>query len=348
MSQNAPLEQVLSALPERPTAAAAAIALAALEQARSYGLGALLAHYLPEQAALPKSEELAARFSAARLQRLTLAALSLLEQAGLKPVLLKGLAIAARCYPEPWLRPAVDVDVLVTPESLDPATRALEHAGWTRRTQAPKSSFEYSKDVAFAAPGGGLLELHFGYSADFQARVDVAAMVSRSRVVRLAGRDVRVLSDADDLLLQCVHAAHHGFEGVKWLFDLKLLAMAGPDWRALPPLAGEYRVASAVGMALREAERRVRAPVPGWLLRELPPGRVRAMAVRRVARSKDPDVASLGTSLLLADALSAGLLQEAVFRPLGRALSRAGWGEQAKKAARELAARVGALRRKDV
>ncbi len=354
------LEQLLAELPERvgyaarlasadAAAAAADPPLLLWEQARQHGLAPLLAHHLPALFPLPRSEEVSARFSAARLQRLTFECLEILEEAGRRPVLLKGLAIAARYYPEPWLRPAVDVDVLVSPRELDAATQALERAGWRRATKAPATTFEYSKDVQLLAPkGGGLLELHFGYSADFQARIDVEALLSRSRVVELAGRPTRVLGETDDLLLQCVHAAHHGFEGVKWLYDLKLLALRGPRWEPLVPLSREYRVASAVGMALREAARRVRAPVPRRVLEALPPGPARAWAARRLARSKDPDVASLGTSLVLADELSPGLAQEALVRPLGRALSRLGLGRQAKQAAARVARRFGGLRRRDV
>jgi hypothetical protein len=98
-------------------------------------------------------------------------------------------------------------------------------------------------------------------------------------------------------------------------------------------------------MALAEAARRVRAPVPGWVLEELGPGVLRAAVARKVAESASIDVADLGESLLLADRPSLGLLREVLVRPAGRALVRAGLGERAKRLGSVLGEHVGMLRR---
>jgi hypothetical protein len=346
------LESVLSELPEFPQRAAARteeLGLEAVaEEARGFWLSPLLSHYLPAQFPLSKAESVAARFRAARLERQTIEVLSLLEAAGLHPILLKGIDIAARLYPEPWLRPSVDVDVLVSPRELAAATQALVRAGWEQATAAPKTKFEFSKDLMFVAPRGGMLELHFGYDASFQARFDVDRLIARARVTQLGRSRVRALAEADDLVLQCTHAAHHVFDGVKWLFDLKLAAIATPScWDGVPETAREYRVVSAVGMALREAVRRVKAPIPAHVLERLPVGLARQHAVRRLGGRLDPDAADLTMSLLLADRLSWGWIREAAVRPVGRVLQRAGLGDQAKQLAGRVAKRVGVVRRED-
>ena len=345
------LEQVLAELPEAPERAALVVERFGAEvvaaEARQFALTPLLAHYLPGRFLLQQGEELSARFLSARLERLSLEALAILEKANVRAALLKGLELATRLYPEAWLRPSVDVDVLVASGEFETAARALAAAGWKQAGDPPRTAFEFSKDLAFLAPGGGMLELHFGYNADFQARVDAQALIARSHVVQLKGGVGRVLAAEDSLLVQCVHAAHHAFTGVKWLFDLKLEALAEPGcWDALVERAHEYRVASAVGMSLREATRRVRATVPVAVLRRLPPGPLRALAVRRASAAEGEDLPNLLGSLLLADGLSLGLLEEAAVRPLGRILNRAGVGTPAKRAAWIIAERLGIMRRR--
>jgi hypothetical protein len=131
------------------------------------------------------------------------------------------------------------------------------------------------------------------------------------------------------------------------MFDLKLVARTSPDWFGLIERAREYRVASAVGMALGEAVRRMHAPVPPTILRRLPPGPLRARIVRRVARIEDDDLSNLACSLMLADGLSLRLVEEAAVRPLGRLLTRLGLGEPAKRVAWQMARRFGMIRRRD-
>lgn len=345
------LEKVLAELPGSPPRAGEVADRLGVDsvarEARPLGLGPLLAFHLPDRFPLREEESQSARFRAARCRRLSLRALAVLESAGIRAALLKGWGIAAWLYPEPWLRPSADVDVLVSPSDFGQAASALVDAGFRQMGEPPRTAFEFSKDVPFLAPGGGMLELHFGYNATFQARFDGEGLLARSRTVRRGEDDLRVLAPADDFVLQCAHAAHHAFEGAKWLYDLKLASLdAEMDWGLVLDAARVARVASAVGMALQEAVRRVRAPVPEGILQALPPGRVRAAAARGICRIGIPDVTDVLNSLLLADGLTWEWAREAAVRPLGRVLQRAGAGAQAKRAAGMTSKWTRALRRR--
>jgi hypothetical protein len=345
------VEKVLAELPGSPARAGEVADRLGVDsvarEARPLGLGPLLAFYLPDRFPLREEERQSARFRAARCRRLSLRALAVLESTGVRAALLKGWGIAARLYPEPWLRPSADVDVLVSPRDFGQAASALSNAGFRQMGEPPRTAFEFSKDVPFLGPGGGMLELHFGYNATFQARFDAEGLLARSRTVRRGEDDLRVLAPADDFVLQCVHAAHHAFAGAKWLYDLKLAALdAEMDWGLVLDAARVARVASAVGMALQEAVRRMRAPVPERVLRALPLGRVRAAAARGICRIGIPDVADVLSSLLLADGLTWGWAREAAVRPLGRLLQRAGAGAHAKRVAGVTSKWTRALRRR--
>src|SRR5438105_1544728 len=53
---------------------------------------------------------------------------------GARPVLFKGAALAHSHYPEPWLRPRLDADILISPASVPASLDALERAGYQPQT----------------------------------------------------------------------------------------------------------------------------------------------------------------------------------------------------------------------
>lgn len=59
------------------------------------------------------------------------------EQAGIQPVVLKGLALAYKYYPDPALRPVSDLDLLLHKEDMMPALRILAEAGYQVRFPDP-------------------------------------------------------------------------------------------------------------------------------------------------------------------------------------------------------------------
>ena len=149
---------------------------------------------------------------------------SLLREAGVEPLLVKGWA-ATRFYPEPGLRPYGDIDLLVRPEQHALAREALV-AGAPAPVDLPR----------------GLADL------DDHEMEDVFA---RSRLVSLCDVDVRIPSSEDHLRLLCLHALRHGVSRALWLCDIAAALEARPsvfDWDRL--LAGDPRRSEAVVVAL--------------------------------------------------------------------------------------------------
>src|ERR1035437_751071 len=98
------------------------------ECARAQGVAGVIWYYLaqPGMGVSPEMKKQAGRRLAVQwlLQTRQCAALDealqALDAAGVRAVLLKGLLLGDRLYPEPYLRPASDIDLLVSQADLDP------------------------------------------------------------------------------------------------------------------------------------------------------------------------------------------------------------------------------------
>ena len=114
------------------------------------GMGPLLGHWI-ESGALTAEPELAAllglhlhhgRERARLLTEELHRAVSLLAQAGIIPIVIKGMHTGAVYFPEPGTRPASDIDLVVGPAEAEAAGAALFAAGYeeTNRQSRPYKS----------------------------------------------------------------------------------------------------------------------------------------------------------------------------------------------------------------
>jgi hypothetical protein len=185
---------------------------------------------------------------------LSLASKSLAEY-GVEAVLVKGWGVA-RDYPEPALRPYGDLDLLVLPEALDEARRALDSAG---------------------LPPEVAIELHTEWNLPFDREPRQVLKSALSASCR--GVPVRVPAPEVQLRLLCLHLLNHGAWRPLWLCDVAMLiekngsrlnwqeVLAGrplySDWvRATVRLAGEV-----LGADLAPCPPEVRqGKLPSWLV----------------------------------------------------------------------------------
>ena len=91
-----------------------------------------IAREIDEQAVLIVRNTLAMAAEAVRLQRL-------FDDAGLPLLFLKGASLAMLAYGNLGLRSAKDIDLLVPPETLEPAIALIKRAGYRRLIQPPPS-----------------------------------------------------------------------------------------------------------------------------------------------------------------------------------------------------------------
>lgn len=164
--------------------------------------------------------------------------LAALDDAGLRPVLFKGAALAFTHYPDPAARPRLDADVLIGAAEVDRATRTLEDLGYRHPPAASGRLLAYQKAYARSDQYGVVhaVDVHWRISNRQRfARLPSAADLRAGAVaVPQLGPAARAADPAWALLIACVHrvAHHHGDERLIWLYDIHLLAEAlGPHER---------------------------------------------------------------------------------------------------------------------
>lgn len=218
-----------------------------------------------------------ARLRDARLRELLEEVLAVLGAAGIAPVALKGPALADRVYPDPPLRAATDLDLLVSDQELARAADALVAAGFRRDPPLRDAYFRAEHHhLHLRREPDADVELHFRATSAFGAVIPTAELLARAVPHRTPrGTPLHVLAPEDELVTLSVHAAAHLFERAGWLLDLALLVERSPglDWAEIGRRADAWRCRRAVSYTLRTL-RSLGTGVPEDLTLSLGPARV--------------------------------------------------------------------------
>ena len=190
---------------------------------------------------------------------------------GVPALLTKGAALAYTVYPEPWLRPRVDTDILVRWGDFGAATRILQGCGYVR-SDATNTGALVSHQVAFERTDDHglrhIVDLHWK-AANPQMIADALPfddLWRDAQPVPVLGPAVRVPSPVGSLALACVHrlAHHQGQNRLIWLYDVKLLAatLTPGDWTSLAELACGRGIATFCLDGLRAARSHLGGTLP--------------------------------------------------------------------------------------
>jgi hypothetical protein len=156
-------------------------------------------------------------------------------------ILLKGPSLAERHYGGLDAREFMDLDLLVTVADRQRAGQAIERAGFARRSRVLvhatlTSWFVHAFDYGQSGAG---LDLHWRLSRHPSLRLDERALWQARQRARIAGRDVHVLADGDDIVfgaLSLLRDIERGRPKAKNVVDLVQIAAAADgalDWDAL-------------------------------------------------------------------------------------------------------------------
>ena len=156
--------------------------------------------------------------------------LSALRTELIDALLMKGAGLAYTVYRAPHLRPRVDTDLLVRPESIDAADRVLVDAGWRRDvepsfTQAA-SQRHYTKPGPLNQPWRVDLHWRIANPRVFADAVTCDELIAAAIDVPALGEAARTLGYEHALYVACVHRVAHHDDAVDllWLWDIYLLA----------------------------------------------------------------------------------------------------------------------------
>jgi len=200
-----------------------------LAGASEEGLDGLLHNWLSREgfttAVPPELRERLLRGRAHRLldyqikRKATEELLRLTEQAGLRLMVLQGMAIADELYP-PGTRPLSDIDLLVRPEEFDRTEQLLITLGYATVSRYPP----------VYARNGVSIDLHRHLA--YLSRVEPAAsplriderMVWADAVTRPFGPATAwMLSPGDQVVILSAHLQKHSFSRLIWFVDIGLL-----------------------------------------------------------------------------------------------------------------------------
>jgi len=151
----------------------------------------------------------------------------LLTEAGVRVLVLKGIALSVQLYGEPVRRDARDIDLLVDPAELARAAAVLTHAGYRRGQNAasPRQAAAYLRWIKefefFHEDTGGMVELHHRLTDNPSLlSFDFPSLWNEREEVRLFGDTVVATVPRQRLpLYLCVHGGDHGWARLHWLVD---------------------------------------------------------------------------------------------------------------------------------
>jgi hypothetical protein len=283
-----------------------------------------------------------------------------LSAAGVPFAPLKGALFRYLLYPDPSMRPGVDIDILVPPGQMSGAERALLDAGFRRgegwpgnRRASERTTYEKTYFHPDIRVSGCFVEIHDGYSRAIRYPVDYQDVWRRtvkmddlrvngetpSGSVHPFGSQARTLSPEDILVHLFIHNAKHLFSSTLLSFiDIRLIVeRLTPDWDKVLERA-RSTLSTAVGyLTLKMAKEAFGADVPAEVLGALRPAGLRRIWLEYLVSSFPvPSIKHrdgplrffwLSESLALQQALLALPLIDGIVQParfgLGYALLRA-------------------------
>ena len=220
-------------------------------------------------------DELARRSSADAATELLrrreiVAALETLASEDIRPILLKGTALAYVLYDEPHMRPRCDTDLLVRREDVDRVRLAMSKLSYIAPTYcdgellfcqfALEKTDDFGVDHAF--------DFHWKISTQ-PIFVNVMAyheVADCARPVPALGPHARSAGPVHALLLACIHPVmhHRNVQRLIWIYDLHLLAsrLSESELGRFLELAVETGVASICARQLIVARARFGTPIP--------------------------------------------------------------------------------------
>ena len=177
------------------------------------------------------------------------------EQAGISLLPIKGMAFLGDIYKETFLRPMVDIDLLVKEESIQKAEAILCDLEYKKELFGSKEEY-WRKDqchIAFAKQKQGdsfLVELHWGLDFKRRSRAILPELWERVRVVNRDGRIIKLLSPEDTLFSLALHSRRFGkVLSLKNIYDGALLIKkyrANFDWDYCLRMSRKYELGSSL------------------------------------------------------------------------------------------------------
>lgn len=259
---------------------------ALIEQARQQNVLGLLASRLRREQIPEVPPEVMAELdraraaSAARALRMSvqlLRLLDLLEGAGIEVMPVKGPTLSQDVYGDPTVRSFGDLDILMRSTDAARARDVLLSNGYRDQGLYNERILRRGRRSESEIPmihseSGVMVDLHWQLTVGYSTRaIGAERILASTRTVELVGREVRVPSRDDQLLLTALHAARHDWVPLELRLAVALQVMRLPEsaWPGLCATTRELGCLRRVLVGVVHACRPFKEPVPAEVARAL-------------------------------------------------------------------------------
>ncbi len=177
-----------------------------------------------------------------------------LRRAGVRAIILKGASIVRWLYDDGYVRPYVDVDLLVAPHELDGARAVLSQLGYAPRCPGGAQTEVASHSAEWDRLGAPAIDLHHTLQGALASpERSWSVLSSQTTEITVGGARVEALAPPALALHVVLHATTSGIDNRKALEDLSraLDRLSLPEWQAVRELATQLDALAAFGVGLR-------------------------------------------------------------------------------------------------
>ncbi|UCC94340.1 MAG: signal peptidase I [Candidatus Omnitrophota bacterium] len=213
-------------------------------------------------------------------------------EAGVKVVLLKGVALIHTIYQNIALRPMYDIDVLIHKEDFSLVQAILKRLGYVNSTLYPE---DFYKDNTMVDVHWELMNVTRVKSRSKSYHMNMDEVWRNSLPIQINGQKARVLSPEYCLMDLCLHLAlHHGMQGLMWFIDIARLIefyKNDIDWNMFTEKSQKYRIDKLIYYVLFYVKKNFSQNIPEFVLNRLRPSKLNFLE-RRIF-----SIISSGTSI---------------------------------------------------
>ncbi len=219
-----------------------------------------------------------------------------LAQARIRPVVLKGAALANSLYHNIALRPMGDLDLLLRPDDVKPAIGILNSLGYvlmeTEQDRPDPFAPSFTGELVLCkdSPLPVMVELHWQLipAVTFRkaTRLDTGKLWEHVAPLTVGMYEALQLTPEATLIHLCAHLGVHSFRHFRGLLDVVLLTreLDVAQWELFTGLAELFEVRTVAYVALTLVQRIFQAEMPAAVIEQLMPSKARRSLIFRLLR----------------------------------------------------------------
>ncbi len=196
--------------------------------------------------------------------------LSLLGDAGIPVIPLKGVPLAQSLFGDPAARVCGDIDILVPPADVLRAIDLILASGYRNEISHPyfsKLALRHGRHFSVVREGRGVsfvLEVHWILVQHSSKNAEgVRDLWAGTITQAYFGVQARSLSPEWEFLYLCMHAADHDWQVLKWLADIHQIVLSGTvNWRKAMEEAERLELGPVIRQTLAVASLLLGTPLP--------------------------------------------------------------------------------------